>query len=253
MKPGRKRIRNHELPVGIYEKGGKYRALKWDAKGLLKSIALCITPEEAEYRRLVHLQGHHWLNMEPVGDYFGFTYLITNKSNGKQYVGKKQFYLWSGPVGGFKCTDPRNEWWDPKAWRENEWRFYTGSCDELNVEIQKGNVWDYKYEVLEMCHDRLSLHISEINHMILWDVLYDMDPETGDYRFYNKNIASLEFRPPFKRHDLETAKSISENAMRHYYLKPNHCPVCKHVIPYGQSTCCTKETKSQSLEFNDVR
>lgn len=252
MKLGRKRIRNQHLPVGIYEKGGKFRALKWNSEGRLKSVALCVTPEEAEYKRLVHLQGHHWLNMECTKDYFGFTYLITNRSTGKQYVGKKQFYLWAGPVGGFKCTDPRNEWWDPKAWKENEWQYYTGSCDELNEELKRGNIWDYTYEVLEMCHDRLSLHISEINHMILWDVLYATD-SSGDYRFYNKNIASLEFRPPFKRHDMEAARRLSEEAMRNYYLKPKHCPVCNNVIPFGVQSCCVKEPKVQTMEFKDVR
>ena len=244
-----KRLRNHHLPLGVYERCGKYRAFKWDTKGRTTVVALCTTPEEAAYKRLLGIQGHHWLNMEEdLEEYFGFTYLITNKKTGKKYVGKKQFYLWDGPVGGFKCTDPRSEWWDAKAWKNSSWQTYTGSCEELNQEILSGNVWDYQYEVLELCHDKLSLHISEINHMMLWNVLYATDSK-GEYVFYNKNIASLEFRPPFKRHEVELARENSMEAMRIYYLKPKHCPVCNSVIPYGVSTCC----KEPTLEFSNGR
>ena len=258
---GRKRTNKKAkgLPKDVYLNHNKFQSSFWDGSKLIH-VGLFTTPEEAEYRSLVKRNGHHWVGME-AGPFFGFTYLITNKKTGRKYVGKKQKFLWDGPVGGFKCTDMESEWWDPKAWKDNDWEFYTGSSDELNAEIHIGNLWDFSYEILEMCRTKLDLHISEVNHMLKWDVLDALDYD-GNYIWYNKNIASLEFRAPFRKQDVVDAKAVTEEAMRNYYLKPKLCSVCSKVIPYGVVDCCKTDiaiTKliKMSLEteggFKDVR
>ena len=34
-----------------------------------------------------------------IGEYFGFVYLITNKSNGRKYIGRKYFWSFRTPKG----------------------------------------------------------------------------------------------------------------------------------------------------------
>lgn len=254
---GRKRKKiNKHLPKNVYpnSNGDLYHSKYWDGTKLVQCGSYR-TPEEAEYMSLLAQNGHHWIGMEE-GPYFGFTYLITNKDTGKRYVGKKQFFLWDGPVGGYKCTDMGSEWWDEKAWRPNQWEEYIGSQLDLNAEIARGSVWDFRYEVLEMCRTKLDLHVSELNHMLKWDVLEAVDKD-GDYLWYNKNIASLEFRPPFRKQDVKEAKEKTIEAMRKYYLKPKHC-ACGALIAYGDDACCVpirvdKLMSPETLGFTDVR
>jgi hypothetical protein len=252
----RKKV-NKGLPRGVYKdkrRGERFNSRYWNGEKLV-NCGTFGTPEEADYKGLLMRYGHHWQGMDK-GKYFGFTYLITHKDTGKRYVGKKQFFLWDGPVGGYKCTDLGNEWWDEKAWQPNNWEFYTGSQNDLNEEIAKGNVWDFKYEVLDMCKTKLDLHVSELNHMIRWDVLEAVDAK-GDYLWYNKNIASLEFRPPFRKADVLKAKQKTVESMRRYYLKPDHCS-CGALIAYGDPACCAppeviSRLSPETLGFTDVR
>ena len=42
------------------------------------------------------LTDHHWVGRKPNPvKYFGFTYLITNLTNGRMYVGKKQYWKYA--------------------------------------------------------------------------------------------------------------------------------------------------------------
>jgi len=238
--------KNKELPYCVSWNGKKLHA-KYSENGETHSIGLYDTVSEAEYMAILGRFGHHWIGMEE-GPYFGFTYLITNKVTGKRYVGLKRFYLWAGPVGGYKCYDMESEWWDAKAWKPNNWREYTGSQKDLNAEIARGNVWDFRYEVLDMCKTVLDLHMSEVWHMVEWNVLEATD-KNGDYLWYNKNIAGLEYRAPFRRCDVIEAQAETMEAMRDYYLKPN-LDIKGKVIPFGQST---KVVSLETRGFKDVR
>lgn len=229
------------LPKGVYlNKQGTYDAKVWSVLGSpQRQVGTYITPEEAEYRRYVYMYGHHWQGLTPRPvDMWGFIYKITCKKTGKMYIGKKQFRLWTGPAGGYKCTDPTNkDYFDPSAWKENDWQLYTGSQKDLNMEIGFGNVWDFTYEIIDHGQDKLDLHMAEVNEQIDKDVLEALD-DNGQFLYYNKNIASLEFRAPFLKQDMKDARSKSLDDMRKYYLKPFLCPKCEKVIPYKESCLC---------------
>ena len=234
-------VKDRGMPKGIYKlKGDRWRASVWQEGGELIWQRTFDTQWEAEYHRQMFQHDHKWEGMEE-GPYFGFVYLITNRKTGKMYVGKKQLYFWDGPVGGFKCTDPSDEWWTPGAWQESDWKEYRTSQKELSAEIYSGEPWDFKYEVLHMCKDKLSLHLAEVGEQIQRDVLEATD-EAGEYQYYNKNIASMVFRAPFKKADLVKVREESALKMRDYYLKPVLCPSCDRVIPYGEDNCgCSKD------------
>jgi len=230
-----------ELPKGVYARGTKkpsYQGVFWARKGRLVAVGTFTTPEEAEYKRKVAEYGHHWDNLDPEisKDAFGFIYKMTNKATGKMYIGKKQFYHWNGPVGGFKATNPTDEWWDSKAWKGSEWETYMSSSVEVLSAAVKGNPWDFTYEVIDYGTDKLDLHIAEVNHQMEEDVLERLDKD-GEFLYYNKNVAGMLFRPPFKKAELSKVKETTVEAMRNYYLKPLICLSCGSVIPYGDTKC----------------
>lgn len=239
-----------EYPRGVYKiYNGKFQAIYWISPSReLTYVGTYETWEEAHYRRRMAKDGNHW-GIRDSEDWFGFVYEITNRKTGKKYIGKKQFYFWSGPVGGFKCTDPSDEWWDPKAWVESDWSTYTGSSQELKDDIAKGNPWDFTYEIVELCRDKLDLHIAEVLLQKKLDVLEATDAK-GDYLYYNKNIASMVFRAPFVKADLEEKRSVTDEEIRKYYLKPLICAACSNVIPFGHAKCaCGNEVIPVKVVF----
>jgi len=240
----KKRYKNRKYPLGVYKSKWGYQAKAWDDLENVFHLGTFKSIREAVYRRLIWTQGHHWeLNgMVIPEDSFGFIYLVTNRDTGKMYVGSKQRFYWDGPVGGYKCTDPSDEWWDPRAWKDGQWKTYTTSSDEIILEIARGNVYDWKFEILELCSDKLELHLAEIKHMMKRDVLEATDSR-GRWLYYNKNIAGKIFRPPFSLEDAKVMIEKSKDDMRNYYLKPNHCPICGDMLPFGRKDCiaCSAE------------
>ena len=63
---------------------------------------------------------------DDIGDYFGFVYLITNKSNQRQYIGRKYFWSFRKPPGKKR-----------KVKQESDWKKYYGSCPELKEDVKK--------------------------------------------------------------------------------------------------------------------
>lgn len=228
------------LPVGVYDILGRlgYRASIWDAERKVKQVGVYRSIREAEYRRKVALKGHHWDGVEhDPENAWGFIYLITNKDTGKMYVGKKQYRLWAGPPGGYKCTNPLDTtWFDPSAWKENNWQLYTGSCVPLQNDMF--NPWDFSFEVLKLSADKLENHLDEVLEMIQRNVLEELDAD-GNYLYYNSNIASLEFRAPFLKDDMVAKRALSLETLRNYYLKPTLCKKCGRVLEYPGTGGCT--------------
>lgn len=221
---------------GVYEYPSGYRAMFWEGPKV-RHIGYYEDPREAHYQHLMKQQGHHWVGMpDDLSASFGFIYQITSLETKKMYIGSKQFYLWDGPQGGYKCTDPRDPRWNRKAWRESDWRTYTGSSRKLSEEMARNGVHAYKYEVLQLCSDKLELHMAEIQHQLDRNVLEATD-SNGNYLYYNENIASKVFRAPYKVCDMEEARRFSLEAMEEYYLKPELCKKCSTVVPYGINHC----------------
>ena len=90
----------------------------------------------------------HWLLGEGAyvhEDMFGFIYMITNKLNGKKYIGKKQCSrrIKRKPLKG-KTINRIDK-------KESDWRTYTSSSNELNADIQKSGLENFKFEILKTC------------------------------------------------------------------------------------------------------
>ena len=233
-----KRDMGRDLPTGVYldTRNGRYEAQVWKRNGKPKSIGVFDTPEEASYVRKCKLDGNHWeLMPEERQEYFGFVYQMTHKETGKLYIGSKQFHFWDGPVGGYKCTDPNVEEWDPTLWKDSDWHQYKSSATDIAA-AAKVAPWEWEYKVLSLHKNKLSLNLAEVHMQIERGVLTTTDAN-GDYLYLNGNIMGKEYRPPVPIEKLRAMREDSKQALRDYYLKPTLCTSCGMVLPFGETRC----------------
>ena len=75
--------------------------------------------------------------------YIGFVYLITNHSNNKQYIGKKLFTK-------SKIYQKNNK--KKRKRVSSDWMTYTGSNEELNEDVKKGD--SITKTILHLCKSK---------------------------------------------------------------------------------------------------
>ena len=78
----------------------------------------------------------------------GFVYLITNTTNGRQYVGKK--------LAKFKKTRPplKGRINKRRSKVESDWKDYWGSSDHLNADVAELGEDNFTKEILYICNTR---------------------------------------------------------------------------------------------------
>lgn len=118
----------------------------------------------------------HWLLNEGVAiddSTFGFLYEITNKTNNKKYIGKKQCFmrLKRKPLKGKKRNRISSV--------ESTWREYTSSSNELNGDIEKYGKENFEFRIIKTCGSKWELAYEEIKEQILKNVLLRDDYYNG--------------------------------------------------------------------------
>ena len=91
----------------------------------------------------------HWHTSRPPNNdkWFGFVYLINNKTKDKSYIGMKQRKVKR-----------------KKKYVESSWKTYTGSNKELNEHIAQGD--DCQFLILEWAYSKADLKYLEIKHQV---------------------------------------------------------------------------------------
>lgn len=132
-----------------------------------------------------------WMYMErtfdsdSIGDYFGFVYCITNKSNQRQYIGRKYFWSFRKPPGKKR-----------KVKQESDWKRYYGSCPELKEDIKKYGKEIFSREILSLHTTKGICNFEETKQLFLNNVLSE-SLDDGSPAYYNSNILGRYMRKDY--------------------------------------------------------
>ena len=121
---------------------------------------------------------------DSIGEYFGFVYLITNKSNQRQYIGRKYFWSFRKPPGKKR-----------KVKQESDWKRYYGSCPELKEDVKKYGKEFFSREILSLHTTKGKTNFEETRQLFLNNVL--TESLNGEPAYYNSNILSRYFRKDY--------------------------------------------------------
>ena len=124
-----------------------------------------------------------------IGDYFGFVYLITNKSNGRRYIGRK--YLWQ-----FRTPKGKKR----KVKSESDWKNYYGSCPELKEDIIKFGRENFSRTILSLHKTKGKTNFEETRQLFNNNVLTEA-LDSGTPAYYNSNILNRYFRKDYYGND----------------------------------------------------
>ena len=117
----------------------------------------------------------HWEGVleESTGLPYGFIYKITNLTNDKKYIGKKQCQSIRKrpPLKGKK--NKRHE----KI--ETDWKTYTSSSNELNKDLETLGKDNFKFEILRWCDSKWELSYYEARLQFKEEVLLRNDYYNG--------------------------------------------------------------------------
>lgn len=142
----------------------------------------------------------HWkykgttLETPPEGS-FGFVYEVISKINNKRYIGRKYF-------GKTRRIKPLKGRVNKRVIRsESDWKTYTGSCKELNDDIQKYGKENFEFIILIICETKGQTNFSEEALQHKRNVLIDST-------YYNANIGnrktmSIKMTDKFKKELME--------------------------------------------------
>ena len=122
---------------------------------------------------------------DDIGDYFGFVYLITNKSNGRSYIGRKYFRSFKKPPGKKR-----------KVKQESDWKKYYGSCPELKEDIKKYGKETFSRVILSLHTTKGLCNYEETKQLFLNNVLSE-SLDNGVPAFYNSNILGRYMRKDY--------------------------------------------------------
>ena len=126
---------------------------------------------------------------DDIGDYYGFVYLITNKSNQRKYIGRK--YLWQ-----FRTPKGKKR----KVKSESDWKNYYGSCPELKEDIIKFGRENFSRTILSLHKTKGKTNFEETRQLFFHNVLTEA-LDTGEPAFYNSNVLSRYFRKDYYGND----------------------------------------------------
>ena len=122
---------------------------------------------------------------DDIGEYFGFVYLITNKSNGRKYIGRKYFWSFRKPIGKKR-----------RIKIESDWKKYYGSCPELKEDVKKYGKETFSREILSIHKTKGLCNYEETKQLFLNNVLSE-SLDNGMPAYYNSNILGRYMRKDY--------------------------------------------------------
>ena len=103
-------------------------------------------------------------------DAYGFVYRITNKSNGKWYIGQK------------------------KIDKRGLWKSYNSSSNKLKAEIKELGEEQFDFEILEFVDCKWMLNYLELYYQIILEAMFDDNSYNGIVNVRLKKFSSMKER-----------------------------------------------------------
>ena len=143
---------------------------------------------EGDYENPWYYKGTAFTS-DDIGDFFGYVYLITNKSTGKKYIGRKYFVQKRKPKGGKR-----------RVTSESDWKKYYGSSPELKADISTYGKENFSREILSLHRTLGKTNYEETRQLFLHNVLTEkLTDDTPAY--YNSNILGRYYRKDYFNED----------------------------------------------------
>ena len=120
-----------------------------------------------------------------VRDFFGFVYRITNRTTGRQYLGRKVFWFKRKPPGGKR-----------KVKKPSDWKKYYGSSDELKADVKELGKENFHREILSLHKTLGQTNFAETEALFKYNVLREK-MEDGSPLYYNHNILGRYYRKDY--------------------------------------------------------
>ena len=89
---------------------------------------------------------------EPPENVIGFVYCITNLLDGRLYIGKKKMYNTKTSIKTVTLKNGTKKKKKIKSETESDWASYFGSNTELQEDVKKHGVKNFRREILKMCY-----------------------------------------------------------------------------------------------------
>lgn len=104
---------------------------------------------------------------EMIDKYVGFVYIITDKSNGKKYVGKKLFQ------SKRKLAPLKGKTRKRTKIMESDWMDYYGSSEEVKQLVEEKGAENFVREILHLCNTKGEMSYLEAKEQFDRNVLLD--------------------------------------------------------------------------------
>ena len=122
---------------------------------------------------------------DDIGNFFGYVYLITNKTTGKKYIGRKYFVQKRKPKGGKR-----------RVTSESDWKKYYGSSPELKDAIKLYGKESFSREIISLHKTLGKVNYEETRQLFLNNVLTEA-LDNGEPAYYNSNVLGRYYRKDY--------------------------------------------------------